>query len=62
MCSLAGKASFIRLLPSAKIMAHTGPHHMRLTAHLGLRVPEGAYIEVAGQRRGWAEGKVRKHT
>jgi hypothetical protein len=60
---VAGKVSFIRLQAGQSIMAHTGGDNLRLTCHLGLRIPptvgaSGAYIEVGGERRGWARGKV----
>ena len=32
--------------------------HTRLTCHLGLNVPDGAHITVAGEQRTWSEGRV----
>lgn len=55
---VAGKAGFLRLMPNSSIIAHTGPHNGRLTIHLGLKIPDDSYIEVAGQRRRWEEGKA----
>ena len=53
-----GKVSFIRLQAGTSILAHTGPHNMRLTCHLGLRVPAQASIQVAGEASNWTEGRV----
>ena len=53
-----GKVAFTRLLPTSQIMEHTGGHNMRLTCHLGLVIPEGSSISVAGERRRWEAGKV----
>lgn len=53
-----GKAGFVMLHPNSRIAAHTGVHNARLTLHLGLRIPEGSYIEVNGERRSWKVGEV----
>ena len=29
-----------------------------MTSHLGLKVPEGCWIEVGGERKGWEVGKL----
>jgi len=55
---IAGKAGFIRLMPNASLLAHTGPHNGRLTIHLGLKIPSNSFIEVGGERRTWTEGKA----
>ena len=46
----------LKLQPGAKLRAHHGPGG-RLVAHLGIRVPAGASMVVAGERVGWAEGE-----
>lgn len=48
-------ASFARLLPGAELKPHFGTHP-RLTVHLGLRVPVGASLTVAGREVLWGEG------
>jgi len=55
---IAGKASFIVLHPNSRIAAHSGTNSARLTVHLGLRVPNGTYIQVRGERRYWEQGKA----
>ena len=40
------------------IRLHTGPKNNRLTLHLGLKVPDGTSIEVAGLEGSWTEGQV----
>lgn len=55
---VAGKASFVVMHPNSRILAHSGDHNARLTVHLGLRVPEGTYIEVRGERRSWKSGQA----
>jgi aspartyl/asparaginyl beta-hydroxylase (cupin superfamily) len=41
-----GEVTIFRLAPGAHLRAHVGAHNMRLTAHLGLIVPEGPIIYV----------------
>ncbi|MDP1556298.1 MAG: aspartyl/asparaginyl beta-hydroxylase domain-containing protein [Hyphomonas sp.] len=48
-------AMFSILEPGGVITPHRDVGNIYLTAHLGLRVPEGGYIEVAGERRHWRE-------
>jgi len=42
---------FSLLFPGTKVWPHTGPTNCRLRAHLGLQVPQGAGIKVAGETR-----------
>jgi hypothetical protein len=54
-------ASFNILEPGASLPAHHGDTNLFYRAHLGLFVPgslDRCGIEVAGERRGWEEGKV----
>ena len=46
-----------RLEPGAHIEPHCGVSNTRLTAHLGLHVPEGAWFRVADETRPWIEGR-----
>ena len=48
-------AMFSILEPGGVITPHRDVGNIYLTAHLGLRVPAGGYIEVAGERRFWRE-------
>jgi Tfp pilus assembly protein PilF len=52
-------AEFSAIAPGSKLTRHCGPSNHRLRLHLGLQIPStGAAIEVAGEARGWDEGKV----
>jgi aspartate beta-hydroxylase len=55
-----GEVIFSRLEPGAMIKPHCAPTNLRLTAHLGLKVPSGAgcRIRVGREWRGWKQGKV----
>merc|ERR1711908_49620 len=53
-----GKAGFVVLHPNSRIAAHTGVHNHRLTLHLGLKVPEGSFIRVRGEKQTWQEGRT----
>eukprot|EP00927_Polykrikos_kofoidii_P035199 TRINITY_DN29788_c0_g1_i1.p1 TRINITY_DN29788_c0_g1~~TRINITY_DN29788_c0_g1_i1.p1 ORF type:complete len:429 (-),score=39.83 TRINITY_DN29788_c0_g1_i1:115-1401(-) len=52
-----GKACFVVLHPNSRILAHFGTNNARLTVHLGLRIPEGSFIDVRGERRTWTAGQ-----
>lgn len=52
-----GEALFSKLMPGTRLRPHCGPTNMRLTCHLGLRVPEGASIKCGGEERRWEEGR-----
>ncbi|KAK3285487.1 hypothetical protein CYMTET_6917 [Cymbomonas tetramitiformis] len=45
------------LEPGTHLRAHCGPSNNRLTVHLGLVVPDGCKIRVAGETREWTQGK-----
>lgn len=49
---------FSALNPHARIAPHTGPMNGIIRAHLGLMVPQGAYIRVGHDERTWQEGKL----
>ncbi|MEZ5380491.1 MAG: aspartyl/asparaginyl beta-hydroxylase domain-containing protein [Microthrixaceae bacterium] len=49
-------AAYMRLAPGTVLEAHRGNPIGVARCHLGLVVPEGAWLEVAGERRRWAEG------
>ncbi len=54
-----GQIHFSLLTPGSKLRPHCGPSNYRLTAHLGLIVPQGdVHIRVADEIMGWEEGKV----
>jgi aspartate beta-hydroxylase len=42
--------------PGTHIVPHCGPTNARLRVHLSISVPEGAYLEVGGERLNWKEG------
>lgn len=41
-----------------QINAHCGPHPYRVTCHLGLRIPDGAYVQATDEQQTWTEGKI----
>jgi len=53
-----GEIIISRLGPHSHIAPHCAPNNARLTAHLGLRVPEGCRIRVGREWRQWEEGKT----
>lgn len=56
-----GNISFAKLDPGGVIRPHFSSVNVRVTCQLGLRIPAGperCWIEVAGERRGWAEGEA----
>ena len=55
-----GEVIFSWLQPGALIKPHCAPTNLRLTAHLGLKVPSaaGCRIRVGEEWRSWEEGKV----
>nr|XP_045619771.1 aspartate beta-hydroxylase domain-containing protein 2-like [Procambarus clarkii] len=48
-----GNACFSILYPDSNIKAHHGPSNIRLRCHLGLRIPDGCWLEVAGTQYKW---------
>lgn len=55
--SLAGLAYFSRLAPRSHVAPHSGPTNMRVRVHLGIDVPPGCGIRVAGTAATWQEGR-----
>jgi aspartate beta-hydroxylase len=49
---------FSRLEPGAHIPPHTGMLNCRLICHLPLVVPEGCWLRVGNETRGWEEGNL----
>lgn len=45
------------LNPGAHIEPHCGVHNFRITAHLGLHIPEGCSFRVADETRTWRQGE-----
>lgn len=41
-----------------RVFQHCGSNNFRITAHLGLIVPNGLSLRVANQTSGWSEGEV----
>ena len=50
-----GEVIVSKLGPRSKIKPHCAPTNLRLTAHLGLKVPPGCGITVGGSERVWVE-------
>lgn len=51
-------AGFSILEPKTRIYPHTGYTGEVLRSHLGLITPKGAWIEVAGEKVEWEQGKM----
>jgi aspartyl/asparaginyl beta-hydroxylase (cupin superfamily) len=49
---------FARQAPGTGVQPHSDGRNFILTSHLGLKVPEGCWIQVGPERRGWTEGKL----
>ena len=49
---------FARQAPSSGVQPHSDGRNFILTSHLGLKIPEGCWIEVGEERRSWEEGKL----
>jgi aspartyl/asparaginyl beta-hydroxylase (cupin superfamily) len=57
----AGEVIFSVLRPGTRLQPHTASHNLRLTAHLGLKVPTRAkscFLNVAGEDHIWEKGKM----
>jgi aspartyl/asparaginyl beta-hydroxylase (cupin superfamily) len=52
-----GLCALSMLEPGAEVPLGNGPTNTRLRCQLGLEVPEGAGLEVAGEARSWREGE-----
>jgi aspartyl/asparaginyl beta-hydroxylase len=49
---------YLVLYPGAKLLRHTDPFgNIAVACHLGLIIPEGCWLEVAGERRVWTENR-----
>ena len=53
----AGVAYFSCLDPHTKVAPHRGPTNTRLRCHLGLDIPPGCGLRVAGEGRTWQQGR-----
>lgn len=53
----AGFVYFAGLAPRSHIVAHCGPHNVRIRCHLGLVVPPACRIRVGVETRRWEEGR-----
>jgi aspartate beta-hydroxylase len=51
-----GQVKFSVMHPIVHVWPHCGPTNCRLRAHLGLKVPDGAFIRVGNETRQWKEG------
>ncbi|KAL7569311.1 hypothetical protein ACA910_016854 [Epithemia clementina (nom. ined.)] len=49
---------FARQAPGSGVQPHSDGRNFILTSHLGLKIPEGCWIQVGEERRGWKEGKL----
>jgi aspartate beta-hydroxylase len=49
---------FARQKPGSGVLPHSDGRNFILTSHLGLRIPEGCWIQVGEERREWQEGKL----
>ena len=53
-----GQVTFFKLKAGSHLVPHVGTCNLRLTAHLGLIIPEGVSLRVANETRVWKQGKV----
>uniref|UniRef100_A0A7S1VU45 Aspartyl/asparaginy/proline hydroxylase domain-containing protein n=2 Tax=Grammatophora oceanica TaxID=210454 RepID=A0A7S1VU45_9STRA len=49
---------FARQAPNSGVQPHSDGRNFILTSHLGLRIPEGCWIQSGEERRGWDVGKL----
>jgi aspartate beta-hydroxylase len=49
---------FARQAPKSGVQPHSDGRNFILTSHLGLRVPDGCWIQVGEERRTWSKGKL----
>lgn len=49
---------FARQAPGSGVQPHSDGRNFILTSHLGLKVPEGCWMQVGEERRSWEEGKL----
>lgn len=55
--SPTGQVAFHGMEPGARLSPHADGPNTTLTCHLGIDVPEGCWLRVAGEARTWAEGR-----
>jgi hypothetical protein len=55
--SPTGQLAFHCMLPGAKLRPHVDGPNTSLTCHLGIDVPPGCALRVAGEARTWEDGK-----
>eukprot|EP00551_Chaetoceros_affinis_P000137 CAMPEP_0203637548 /NCGR_PEP_ID=MMETSP0088-20131115/3844_1 /ASSEMBLY_ACC=CAM_ASM_001087 /TAXON_ID=426623 /ORGANISM="Chaetoceros affinis, Strain CCMP159" /LENGTH=340 /DNA_ID=CAMNT_0050492011 /DNA_START=49 /DNA_END=1071 /DNA_ORIENTATION=- len=49
---------FARQAPGSGVQPHSDGRNFILTSHLGLKIPEGCWIQVGEERTSWEEGKL----
>lgn len=49
---------FAKQSPGSGVQPHSDGRNFILTSHLGLKVPEGCWIKVGDEEKGWEEGKL----
>ncbi len=49
---------FARQAPGSGVQPHSDGRNFILTSHLGLKIPEGCWLQVGEERRGWTERKL----
>ena len=49
---------FARQAANSGVQPHSDGRNFILTSHLGLKIPDGCWIQVGEERRGWEEGKL----
>jgi Aspartyl/Asparaginyl beta-hydroxylase len=49
---------FARQAPQSGVQPHSDGRNFILTSHLGLAIPDGCWIQVGNERRGWTPGKL----
>lgn len=49
---------FARQAPGSGVQPHSDGRNFILTSHLGLKIPEGCWMQVGDERRSWQEGKL----
>jgi aspartate beta-hydroxylase len=54
----AGSVFFASASPDTHLIAHCGPHNLRIRSHLGLIIPKGCRMRVGSETREWCEGEV----
>jgi aspartyl/asparaginyl beta-hydroxylase (cupin superfamily) len=52
-----GLVYFSVLHPGVHVAPHCGPTNTRIRTHLGLEIPEGAWLRVGNEKAAWKEGR-----